>query len=953
MQRVFAAWAAVLFTVAAFRSGNPALAQPSPPAPAPGAAPDSPLASAPGLVEGTLPNGLAYLILRHANPPGGGQLWLHVNVGSINEGEGKSGLAHVVEHLAFEGSENFPPGAVAPMLESMGMVFERHAFSSTGFDQASFQLTLPDVKPETFDTGMLFLADIAGRLTFPQESIEQERALVIEERRRGLSSDRRVSDLVMPRLAPGSLLASRPISGAEQALRGVTRRDLLDFYSRWFVPGLMTVIVVADADPAMVVERITVAFGGLPARPVPAPPDSRVIPTSGVTAVVATDREVEGARVALARVAPANPPITTVGAWRRQLVERLAVQAFNRRMADRVSLGRAPFTECAAQVGQIGRAMRRAEVEAGGPAAKWADTLADLSAQVRLARESGFDAAELARVREQALTTARRSAATEEVRPAAQVVRLIDGAVGAGDPYMSSAQELELGTRLLPSVTDEEISRAFAELFDPANSTIVLILPSNAPPVTEEQLLTAAEGAAAAPVTEEPAPRSRAVLDQLPLEGDVAESERNTGSSVLSLWLSNNVRVHYRLMEHRHETVSITVLIPGGELRETPSNRGITRAAAEAFRAPSTATRTAAEIQSILSSHGVTCTSGVSADAFGFTITGTPDGIEAGFQLAYALLTDPQLTDEAVDQWKARQLQALTKMQSEPAGIFAALVPDAIYPPGEVRPRVLTPEQVGAVTPGAARAWLASAVGATPLEVSIVGRLDEQRATTLALRYFGSLPSRPRISSTLFADLRALPRPKGERNFTRQCAPTVDQARVMAGFFGPDASNVRDTRLVSLAARVLTARMGKTLRDERKLVTSIVTSVAPGEAYPGYGMVYAAAPTAAKSSDDLSASIVSMFDDFAKNGPSPDEMKAVRRDVNLQTMTELLEPDYWTDQLRDLDYRGTRLDDLVNAPEAYQAYTAEEIREAFARYRTAGPSVRVEVVPAPAATAPK
>ncbi len=953
MQRVFAAAAAILFTALASWSGNRALAQPNPSPPAPGPAPDSPLASAPGLVEGKLPNGLAYLILRHANPPGGGQAWLHVNAGSINESEGQGGLAHFVEHLAFEGSENFPPGTVAPMLESMGMVFERHAFSSTGFDQASFQLTLPDAKPETFDTGLLFLADIAGRLTFPEPGIEQERSIVLEERRRGLSSDRRLLDIVTPRLAPGSLLATRPIAGTDQTLKGVTRRDLLDFYSRWFVPGLMTVIVVADADPAMVAERIAAAFGGLPAHAVPAAPDPRVVPTSGVTAVVATDREVEGARVALARVAPAAPPISTVGAWRRQLVERLAVQAFNRRMADRVSLGRVSFSECAAQVGQIGRAMRRAEVEAAGPAAKWADTLADLTAQVRLACESGFDAAELARVREQALTTARRSAATEQVRPAAQVVRLIDGAVGAGEPYMSSAQELELGTRLLPTITDQEISRAFADLFDPANSTIVLTLPSSAPPVTEEQLLTAGAGAAAAPATEEPSPRSRAVLDQLPREGEIAESDRNTGSSVLSLWLSNNVRVHYRLMEHRHETVSITVLIPGGELRETASNRGITRAAAEAFRVPATATRTAAEIQSILSSRGASCTPGVSADAFGFTITGTPDGIEAGFQLAYAMLTDPRLTDDAVDQWKARQLQALAKMQSDPSGVFAALMPDAIYPPGEVRPRVLTTEQVGAVTPDAARAWLNDAVRTTPLEVSIVGRLDEARATALALRYFGSLPSRPRISSTLFADLRALPRPKGERNFRRECPPGTDQARVMAGFFGPDASNVRDTRLVSLAARVLTSRMSKVLRDENKLAASIVTNVAPGEAYPGYGLVYAAAPTAARNSGELSASIASMFDEFAKTGPTPDEMKAVRRDVNLQTMTELLEPDYWTDQLRDLDYRGTRLDDLVNAPEAYQAYTAEEIREAFARYRMAGPSVRVEVVPAPAPPASK
>ncbi len=925
------------------------IASGSAPAPrqAPQPAPDltATLRSAPELLEGRLANGTRFAVLRHPAHGGNAQLWLHVGAGCLNDPDGRHGLAHFVEHMAFQGSENIEPAAVGPFLESLGIVPARHALSTTGYDRTTFELTLPDNDPATFDTALLFLADVAGRLTFPAEGIEQERQVLIDERRVGLSASTRIADATLPTLAPGSLLAMRTIVGRSKDIASVTREDLAQFHQQWYAPENLTVIAVADADPKMVAARIEAAFGPLAARPVPPAPDPGVPVPSGVNAAVALDREAGGATVTIARVLPARPPVTTVGQWRRQLAERVALRAFNQRLDEQIALGRARIRSAEARAGQLGRAAFRTEIEASGAGGEWPAMLDDLRAELRRALEGGFDSAEIARARESMLAVARRSAETAALRPTAQVVRLIDGAVGAGEPYLSPAQELDLGEALLPGLTDDEINARLAELFDPDNAGYVLVLPASAEPVTEEQFIAAVTGKAVA-ATARPS-GDRALLDSVPAEGEIASSQRHVGSSVLTLRMDNNVTAHYRLMEHRHELVTLTVLFPGGELLETDATRGLTRAASEVFRTPVTRSRSADELAALTLDRGIVIAPTVSPDDFGFEITTPPEHAETAFQLAHALITDAALTDEAVERWKARHARAMTAMRSDPAGVFAALLPDALYPPDEARTRPPTVDHARAVTPAAAREWLERAA-AGPIEVSIVGNIDEDRALSLARRYFGSLPDRPAVESARHAERRSLPRPEGDRVVERTVPGAEATARLIVGFFGPDADARRDARLLSLGARIVEARVRTSLQETGGPGASVAVSVSPATAYPGYGLVFAAATSKPGNAAPLADAIEKTMSEFAAGGPTAEELKAARRAANDEQSTMLLEPRYWTEQLRALEYRATSLDEIVDAPAEFASYTAEEVRDCFARYHGAGPAIRVVVTAEPA-----
>ena len=119
----------------------------------------------PALVMGTLPNGLRYIIRPHQNPLGRVSIWLHVASGSLNETDSTRGLAHYLEHMAFNGSTNFPPGSVVPFFQSLGLAFGRDQNAFTSFDQTTYQLALPGGGRDVVDKGMLFMSDVAMRLS--------------------------------------------------------------------------------------------------------------------------------------------------------------------------------------------------------------------------------------------------------------------------------------------------------------------------------------------------------------------------------------------------------------------------------------------------------------------------------------------------------------------------------------------------------------------------------------------------------------------------------------------------------------------------------------------------------------------------------------------------------------------------------------------------------------------
>ena len=898
----------------------------------------------PALVIGTAASGLRYVVKRHPNPAGRAAFWLHVAVGSLDEHEHTRGLAHYLEHMAFNGSAHFPPGALIPYFESIGLTFGRDQNAFTGLDQTVYQIAVPDTGAETLGKALLYLGDVATRLTLSPGEIDGERQIILEERRAQDGADRRVNDLVLERLVPA--LGRRLPIGTEATIKTVQPEHFRDFYARHYVPSNMTLLALCDCEPALVVDRIRQEFDGAPRSPRPPPRAVAVTATAGVRGLVATDRDLTRATVSLTRVEPPRPPTSTLGQARRDLVETLGVRALNRRLDARLAGGGASFLQAAGHVADWARAARLVSVRAAGPPERWRAMLAELGAAVQQARAYGFTARELEIGRRALLAEAEEAVQHQPTQPARRLLRQLNAAVARGEPLASAEQRRAVLQRLLPGIDAAEVSQAFAATFDFTDMVVVASLPAGAG-VPDAAALAALGRTVLLARVEAPAEvaADARLLEAPPRPGRVVEHGEHAGSGVRSLWLDNGVRVHHRFVDQRRNEVRVRITLAGGEIEETAATRGVTRAAAHAWQRPATSTLTSTQVRELMTGRRVRVSGTVAADSMTLEVAGDPAELEHGLQLAYRLLTDPVVEAAALVQWQESEIQAIAARHSQPAGVLGEALADAIYPPAELRTRPLTAEQVRAITAGAAQAWLARLIATAPMEVAVVGDLRYEPALDLVTRYLAALPARPRIGRQTLGTLRAIARPPGPIVSAQSVTTATSQAVVLDGFFGADVTNVRDTRLLALAARVLSTRMNRIVREQRQLVYSIHASSRPAAEYPGYGLFVAQAPTDPDKTAALAAALEELFADFARQGPSDDEIRVARGQIDNALSEMLAGPDFWGERLASLDYRGLRLDDVMQARAHYAVMTAAEVQEAFTRYYVPGARVRVIVTP--------
>ena len=247
-----------------------------PPAAAPGSAQQSPAAaeqrrgsaseSIPfdaAVRRGTLPNGLKYYIRSNGKPEKRAELRLVINAGSILEDEDQRGLAHFVEHMAFNGTKNFEKQELVEYLERIGMRFGPDINAYTSFDETVYMLQIPTDDEEIVSTAFQILEDWAHNVEFEGEEIDKERGVVVEEWRLGRGAQGRVQDKQFPVLFHGSKYAERLPIGKKEVLETAPYDALRRFYKEWYRPNLMAVVAVGDFDEAEIEAKIRKQFSGL------------------------------------------------------------------------------------------------------------------------------------------------------------------------------------------------------------------------------------------------------------------------------------------------------------------------------------------------------------------------------------------------------------------------------------------------------------------------------------------------------------------------------------------------------------------------------------------------------------------------------------------------------------------------------------------------------------------
>ncbi|MDR0708815.1 MAG: insulinase family protein [Spirochaetaceae bacterium] len=234
-----------------------------------GPAPGELLRDDPAVISGILENGLSYRILPNRYPENRIFLRLVVKAGSVLEARNERGIAHLVEHMAFNGSAHFSENELYKYFETLGMAFGPEVNAYTSFDETVYRLEIPADDSEALSTSLTVISDWASGLTFDEAELEKERGVVLEEWRLGRGVDGRAWDALLPFLFPFSRYAARMPIGKPDIIRKAPRDRIVNFYKKWYRPELMTLIIVGDADGALLERAVKEGLSSIPASEKP------------------------------------------------------------------------------------------------------------------------------------------------------------------------------------------------------------------------------------------------------------------------------------------------------------------------------------------------------------------------------------------------------------------------------------------------------------------------------------------------------------------------------------------------------------------------------------------------------------------------------------------------------------------------------------------------------------
>jgi len=433
-----------------------------------------PLQLNPEVRHGMLENGLSYYILEHPKPESRAAFRLVVNAGSLQETEKQLGLAHFLEHMAFNGTSSFEGNDLVRYMESLGMRFGPDVNAYTSFGETVYKLEVPTNDQEQFNTGLQIMREWASEMTLAPEEIEKERGVVIEEWRTGQGPATRIRNQHLSVIFKDSRYAERLPIGEVEILRTFDRETLVRFYEDWYRPDLMSFIAVGDFDGEAVERQARETFSDLAVPELPRIRTFYPIPDhEGTRISIASDPEARDNRVTIYNK---TPPLRLVSKrdYRELLAYSLYSIMFNNRLDEIGRSPEAPFLGAGAGRTNLVRSKGVVALSAQAPTGGLSGSLEALLIEAKRAYEHGFTESELSRAKEQMLSRMQRlynnRESIEAGRKADELIRYqLEDEAAPGIP-----REWELYQELVPQITLDEINRLASGALQESNRVITV-----------------------------------------------------------------------------------------------------------------------------------------------------------------------------------------------------------------------------------------------------------------------------------------------------------------------------------------------------------------------------------------------------------------------------------------------------------------------------------------------
>jgi zinc protease len=899
---------------------------------------------------GELSNGLRYAVRENDTPTKTATLLMRIDTGSINETDETRGLAHFLEHMAFNGSENIPEGEMTKRLERYGLAFGADTNASTGFTETTYQLELPEVTEEMLDVTLGIMRETAERLLLDPEAIEKERGVIQAERRARSNPAFKAFLDQLDFYAGHTVLPDRLPIGTEATIDTVTPEQFRDFYQRYYRPEKTFITLVGDITPEFAVQKIEQYFGDWTEPAGVEAGMSVEIDSVAITSPrsrVYSDPEIQTS-VKLAVLKALEEESDTVANRKEGLIESLGNSMLNRRLSKMARKEDSAFIAAGVGGSNFFDVAEVSSLTVNTQPDNWEAALAQGEQALRQALEFGFSQAELDEQLANIENSLEVSVQTSPTRRTPRLARQIMGAFGSEAVVTTPQTSLERFVANKPDITLEAVTKAFREGWDGLDAAPQLYLQTPKTLEDGEAKLEAAFAASKAiPIEarEEEAKLTFAYDDFGPA-GKVASQSRIEDLDATLVMFENNVRLNMKKTDFEDNVIRLSARIGAGTLSApTDVAPGFEIYTSNMLTLSGLGEHKVDDISTIMAGKSVGVRRGLGGTAVTLSGSTTPDDLALQLKLMTAYATDPGYRPEAQSQYDKYIRSWYPTLDSTPGGVASRDI-GRILRSGDARWGIPAEADLLDVDFDLIKSWMDENVQNGAIELTVVGDFEEDALIQAVAESFGALPERPSEPYRPDAALTALKFPAGSSEPTvLRHAGDAETARLYVYWPAPDGSDSKISRETQMLADLFQLQLTEVLREDEGATYSPGVSRTGSRLYPNYGFIGAQIEVSPDRIDAMADRIREVAAEFQSGKIDADVFDRAMKPTLEYLETSVENNGLWMSILARAQTDPEPVARFRTRDAAYQNMTVEDLKPVAKQVFNSSKSVEIQILP--------
>jgi len=880
------------------------------------------------VITGKLDNGLTYYIRENKKPEKKVELRLVIKVGSIMEDDDQQGLAHMAEHMAFNGTKNFKKNDIVSYLQSIGVEFGNDLNAYTSFDETVYILPIPTDQPSNLEKGFQILEDWAHQVTYLDEDINSERAIILEESRMGKSGEERMFKKIYPELFKGSKYAQRLPIGVDSIIKTFNPNAIRRFYQEWYRPDLMAVIVVGDISNGDAMKYITKHFSSIRSGSNRKRDFASVPAYAENKAMVVTDKEATGYSFAINYPAMPSQNPQTIGEYRKELLNNLYTSLLGNRLRELTQKENPPFVYAGANFGGYAKNYQSFSIQGNTGTNDVQKGIDATLTELERVKRFGFTEAELERARKNIMNAYERSWNNRDKTESSQFADEYIRHFTDNEAVPGIDAEFQMIKQLLPTIKLAEVNAITDRFKNEKNRFTYVMGPEAGAKLPSTENIVAMLDAKANDPSIKPYEEkliATNLLTTMPKAGKLVSSKKNALLGTTELLLSNGVKVSLKVTDFKNDQILFSATRYGGLSNYPLKDKFSAENAVSMVASMGVGAFSPTDMGKAMAGKSAMLRPSISNYTAGFSGSSSKKDIETLFQLLNLYVKEPRKDSALYKSVIQRGKAQVAMLGANPQVAFIDTLTKVLYNNNPLAPTAVPKiDNFDKIDLDRSMAIYKERLGDVGgMNIVIVGSFDEKEMIALLEKYVAGLPATGKSAYTdnkvkLFTGTNDFRFKKGKE----------DKSLIIGIMHGEVPYTASTALKFSGMADAMNIIITEEMREKIQGIYGGAATVEYSKIPVGRFQLVLQLPCGPAKVDTLIAAFNHELKKMAAEGVAQSYVDKVKKAWLEKYKVDAKTNEYWLSVLQSINRGETTADRILNAEKYYNGFSAADIREA-------------------------